>query len=61
MKADPEDLHNLAEDLKGVIRRHPDALHNNRDIADDLVKVRDKAEKRYGSVTEGRQKDSSSA
>ena len=54
MKADPEDLRNLAEDLKGAIQRHSDAIRANPDIASDLVKVRDKAFKRYDEITEGR-------
>lgn len=52
MKADPEDLRLLAEDLKGAIQRHPDAIRANPDIASDLVKVRDRAFKRYEQVTE---------
>ena len=52
MKANPEDLRLLAEDLKGCIQRHSDAVRANPDIATDLVKVRDKTFKRYEQVTE---------
>lgn len=57
MKADPEDLHKLAEDVKGCIQRHPDAIRANPDIASDLIKVRDKIYKRYEEVTEGKQRE----
>lgn len=55
MKADPEDLKNLAEDLQGALQRHPDAVRANPDIATDIVRVRDKMQKRYEEVTERRQ------
>jgi len=51
-KGDPEDLHNLAEDLKGCLHRHPDAIQHNPDIAGDIVRSQDKAEQRYRSLTE---------
>lgn len=50
MKADPEDLKNLAEDLQGALQRHPDAVKHNPDIASDIVKVRDKTQQRYNSI-----------
>lgn len=52
MKADPEDLRLLAEDLQGALQRHEDAARHNPDIATDLVKVRDKVRKRYEEVRE---------
>ena len=54
MKSDPEDLRNLAEDLKGCIQRHPDAIRANPDIATDIVKARDLAEAKYRRITENR-------
>jgi len=54
MKGDPEDLRNLAEDLRGCIKRHDDAIRHNPDIATDIIKARDKAFKRYEEVTESR-------
>ena len=52
MKGNPQDLKDLAEDLKGCVQRHPDALKNNPDIQVDLVKVRDKAMERYDKISE---------
>lgn len=54
MKADTQDLKNLAEDLQGCLQRHPDAVRHNPDIATDIVKVRDRTFKRYDEVTEKR-------
>jgi hypothetical protein len=54
MKDDPEDLRRLAEDLQGSLQRHSDAVRNNPDIATDIVKVRDRAIRRYEEVSEGR-------
>ena len=54
MKGDPEDLRKLAEDLKWCIRKHPDAIQNNPDIAKDIVNARDKADAKFRQVTEGR-------
>lgn len=51
-KGNPADLHALAEDLKGVIHRHPDAIMNNPDIASEVVKVRDKTMERWESLKE---------
>jgi hypothetical protein len=51
-KGSPQDLKDLAEDLKGCVQRHPDALKNNPDIQTDLVKVRDKAMGRYDKISE---------
>ena len=61
MRADPEDLKNLSDDLRGVIKRHDDALTHNPDIAADLLKVRDKAQRRYDEVTEHRDASERSA
>ena len=55
MKANPEDVRNLAEDLQGALQRHPDAVRANPDIADDIVKVRDKTIARYNKVAEKRE------
>lgn len=57
MKADPEDLRRLAEDLQGALQRHTDAIRHNPDIATDIVKVRDRALKRYEQVAENRPND----
>ena len=54
MKADPQDLKNLAADLHGALHRHNDACRNNPDIQTDLVKLRDKVNARWREVTEGR-------
>lgn len=56
MKGDLEDLKNLAEDLQGVLQRHPDAVRYNHDLADDIVKVRDKAFDRYHQIAEDDEK-----
>lgn len=57
MKGDPQDVRDLAEDLKGCIQRHPDALKHNPDIQNDLVKVRDNTFKRYAQISEGKTKE----
>lgn len=54
MKGDPEDIKNLAEDLHGALHRHNDACKNNPDLQTELVKLRDKAYRRYEEVSEGR-------
>lgn len=52
MKADPEDIRKMAEDLQGALQRHTDAVRNNPDLASEVVKVRDKWTDRYRKVTE---------
>jgi len=52
MKVKPEDLHNLAEDLQGVLHRHPWAIQAEPDIASHIVKARDLAEEKFRKVSE---------
>ena len=54
MKADPEDLRQLSEDLEAVGRDHPDTMMVNPDLAGDLLRLRNKARERYEKVAEGR-------
>ena len=57
MKGDPEDVKNLAEDLKGALHRHPDAVRNNPDLAGELVRLRDKVYHRYEHIAEKPKKE----
>lgn len=51
-KGNLKDLGDLAEDIKGCIQRHPDALKHNPDLQTDLVNARDKAMKRYSDISD---------
>lgn len=58
MKADPEDLRKLADDLQRTMDKHPDACNHNPDITIDIRSARDKAVRRYHEVhTTGYDKD----
>ena len=50
MKGNPQDLHDLGEDLQKTIDTHQDALRHNPDIAAELMKTRAKVRDRYESV-----------
>ncbi len=52
MRGDRQDLKDLAEDLKGCVNRHQDAIRHNPDIAAELIKVRDKTMKRWEDLSE---------
>ena len=50
MKGNPQDIHDLGEDLQKAIDNHSDAMRHNPDIATDLMKVRAMVRDRYESV-----------
>jgi hypothetical protein len=51
-KANPADLRALGDDLDKCIHDHPDAIQHNPDLANEIMKSRNKAYERFEKVTE---------
>lgn len=50
MKADPEDLRKLADDLDKAVHEHQDAIRHNPDIHSHIRSAKEKAISRYHEV-----------
>ena len=50
-KGDPEELHNLANDVRWILKKNDGAVRRNPEITKDLVSARDKADKKYEELT----------
>ena len=51
-KGNADDIRALAEDLTECMRKHPDALRNNPDLAEQITRVRDNTYDCYYKLAE---------